>query len=91
MLPHSNSTCQVKVLDQDTWSSKRFLLSKAGTKGPEVGSHYKDREARLVHADLEKKIISRRRVRRAGGQTGSLFSFLFLDKYLISGTLMGID
>lgn len=67
--------------------SKPLSLSSisviTGTKDSEADSYYKDRHARHVQTNLQKKITNR--------EADSLFSPLFLDKYLISGTLMGID
>lgn len=55
-------------------------------RAAEVDSYYEDREARPG----KENSINRLRDRQ-DRQTRSLFSSLFLDKYLISGTLMGID
>lgn len=65
-----------------TLSLSSTSLSTDTKPPPEVDSYYKDRETRRVQTDWQ---------RQEGRQTGSLFSSLFLDKYLISGTLMGID
>lgn len=69
-------TSTPRVFNRATWSSKSFLLSGASLS------------QRSGCADKPAKECGDR---REGRQTGSLFSPLFLDKYLISGTLMGID
>lgn len=48
-------------------------------------------ESTTAQTNPQKKITNKCGDGREGRQTGSLFSPLFLDKYLISGTLMGID
>lgn len=87
----TNDSLGSRYMESKTLSPGRSISVSTGTKGPEVDSYYRDRKARLGQTDLAKNITNRQRDGRAGRQTGSLFSSLFLDKYLISGTLMGID
>lgn len=94
--------CHLVPSDTKTWPSHSAALPQLNTKSykPFLLS-----EATLCQQALKAQRMTpitkmywpgscrqtRKRKLATGRQTGSLFSSLFQDKYLISGTLMGID